>query len=65
MISQLQDDERTGEERKSPEAEDIPEAGGPGGPPQQIEARGFLSSTHEILVLGGWAVEDEDEESDG
>ena len=67
IFSQLQDKEGTGEERKSPEkveTEDIPEAGCPGGPPQQIEVKGFISGTHEILVLGGWMAGDDEEKDE-
>ena len=59
-ISQLQ--EGTGEKRESPEkVENTLEADYP---PQQIEMRGFISGTREILVIGGWMAEDDEEEDE-
>ena len=33
-------------------------------PPQQIEMKGFISGSHEILVIGGWMAEDDEEEDE-
>ena len=49
-------------ERKSPEkVENTPEADYP---PQQIEMKGSISGTHEILVIGGWMAEDDEEKDE-
>ena len=47
-------------ERRSPgEVENTPEADYP---PQQVKMKGFISGNHEILVIGGWMAEEDEEE---
>ena len=46
-------------ERKPPgEVENTPETDYP---PQQVKMRSFISGDHEILVIGGWMAEEDEE----